>query len=94
MLNDDYFCIDFVGGSFYYGYECSYCHDCNEWLQEGREYCDKHENHKTSWGFRGKIGDFERKYPVTTGDQFDVSRKMAQGISKFMSEYQEQLLTK
>lgn len=67
MLNDDYYSIDFPGGSFYYGYECSYCHDCKEWLPSGREYCDKDELHKTSWGFHGKI-------IATTGEYclFDV----------------------
>jgi hypothetical protein len=88
VLNDDYYSIDFPGGSFYCGYECSYCHDCKEWLTEGREYCDKDESHQTSWGFHGKIGDFEKRYPVTMGYQFDVARKMEEGIAKFMGEYQ------
>ena len=89
MLNDDYYSVDFKGGSFYYGYECSYCHDCKKWLDGGSEYCDKSEDHKTSWGFHGKIGDFERRYPVTMGDQFDVVGKMESGIRVFMNEFLE-----
>ena len=86
MLNDDYYSIDFEGGSFYYGYECSYCQDCEIWLRGGQDSC---EDHSEVWGFHGKIGDFERRYPVTMGDQFNVVGKMESGIRVFMNEFLE-----
>ena len=86
-MNDDYWCIDFKGGSFYYGYEASRCITCKKQLDSGKEYCE--ENHETTWCFTGEMGDFKRIYPAyeLNKDGFDIAGCMQAGIERFMGEY-------
>ena len=89
-INDDYYSIDFAEGSFYYGYELTYCYDCQDLK------CHN-DNHDKSWCFEGNLGDFKVVYPAAVSyengglgihkqDMFDVEDAMEIGIKRFMAD--------
>jgi hypothetical protein len=83
----DYAGIDFEGGSFYYGYEKTYCIKCK------KVNCDneKHdEQGYIDWCFEAILGDVLTTIPFSqlTGckDMFNVCECLMAGIGLFLSK--------
>lgn len=84
-INDDYACVNFKGGAFYYGYEVSKCKCGN--VQVGGGECTKCGHDDLDWCFQAKIKDKVITFPVSELDvQFSCAEALLAGIGKYMEE--------
>ena len=87
--SDDYIGLKAKNAKFYYGYETSFCKECQEVIVGG-EFCKKNEDHETEWCFVAEFGNEKIIIPfhkLGIEDQCDMGNCILTGIGWILAKY-------